>query len=74
MSDERAPSFLFPAVWRKKVTAAFDGRQLTPDGGMLLLVQADRWLDLRQSSPSVFPTEAPRAVSSMIEGSALKVR
>lgn len=30
-----------PAVERKKVTAAFDGGRVTPDGGVLLLVAAE---------------------------------
>mgnify|MGYP003384812130 CR=1 FL=1 len=32
----------FPAVHRKKVTAAFDGGRLTSDGAVLLLAQAER--------------------------------
>jgi len=42
MSDDSAPSFVFPAVCAKKVTAAFDGGRLTSDGGVLLLAQAER--------------------------------
>ena len=37
---DSAPGFSFPAVARKKVTAAFDGGRLTSDGGALLLAQA----------------------------------
>lgn len=39
---DSAPVFSFPAVGRKKVTAAFDGGRLTSDGGVLLLAQAER--------------------------------
>jgi hypothetical protein len=46
MSDDSAPSFLFPAICRKKVTAAFDGGRLTSDGGVLLLAQAERRMGL----------------------------
>ena len=46
MSDDSAPSFVFPAICAKKVTAAFDGGRLTSDGGMLLLAQAERRLRL----------------------------
>ena len=46
MSDDSAPSFVFPAIYRKKVTAAFDGGRLTSDGGVLLLAQAERGLGL----------------------------
>ncbi len=40
--DDNAASFSFPAVSRKKVTAAFDGGRITSDGGVLLLAQAER--------------------------------
>jgi hypothetical protein len=42
MNDDIASPFRFPAVHRKKVTAAFDGGRLTSDGGVLLLAQAER--------------------------------
>ena len=41
-SDDSAVRFSFPAVHRKKLTAAFDGGRLTSDGGVLLLAQAER--------------------------------
>lgn len=44
-SDSLFP-FTFPAVRRKKVTAAFDGGRLTSDGGVLLLAQAEKRLGL----------------------------
>jgi hypothetical protein len=40
--DDSATPISFPAVGRKKVTAAFDGGRLTSDGGVLLLAQAER--------------------------------
>jgi len=46
MSDNTAVPFGFPAVCRKKVTAAFDGGRLTSDGGVLLLAQIERRLGL----------------------------
>jgi hypothetical protein len=46
MSDDSTPNFLFPAICRKKVTAAFDGGRLTSDGGVLLLAQAERRMGL----------------------------
>ena len=42
MVDDSVSGFGFPAVCRKKVTAAFDGGRLTSDGGVLLLAQAER--------------------------------
>ena len=41
MNDDSAAPISFPAVGRKKVTAAFDGGRLTSDGGALLLAQAE---------------------------------
>jgi hypothetical protein len=46
MSDDTVVPFNFPAVCRKKVTAAFDGGLLTSDGGVLLLAQIERQLGL----------------------------
>ncbi len=42
MSDDTVTLFLFPAVGRKKVTAAFDGGRITSDGGVMLLAAAER--------------------------------
>lgn len=44
--DDSAPLISFPAVARKKVTAAFDGGRITSDGGVLLLAQAEREMGL----------------------------
>jgi len=44
--DDSAALISFPAVHRKKVTAAFDGGRLTSDGGVLLLAQAEREMDI----------------------------
>lgn len=41
MTNETIPPFAFPAVQRKKVTAAFDGGRITSDGGVMLLAQAE---------------------------------
>ena len=46
MSDDTASPFLFPAVGRKKVTAAFDGGRITSDGGVMLLAAAERRLEI----------------------------
>jgi hypothetical protein len=43
--DSQLP-FSFPAVCRKKVSAAFDGGRLTSDGGVLLLAGAEKRLGL----------------------------
>ena len=46
MTDDTLLPFSFPAVQRKKVTAAFDGGRLTSDGGVVLLAEAERRLGL----------------------------
>jgi len=46
MSDDTVAPFLFPAVGRKKVTAAFDGGRITSDGGVMLLAAAERRVGL----------------------------
>ena len=46
MSDDRPLPFSFPAIGRKKVTAAFDGGRLTSDGGVMLLGAAERRLGI----------------------------
>lgn len=48
MNDDIASPFGFPAVGRKKITAAFDGGRLTSDGGVLLLAQAEREMGICQ--------------------------
>jgi hypothetical protein len=42
MSEDTIEPFGFPAIARKKLTAAFDGGRLTSDGGVMLLAAAER--------------------------------
>ncbi len=46
MSEDTLLPFDFPAVGRKKVTAAFGGGRLTSDGGVMLLAAAERHLGI----------------------------
>ena len=48
MSDDTAAPLLFPAVGRKKVTAAFDGGRLTSNGGIVLLAADKRRLGITE--------------------------
>jgi hypothetical protein len=48
MSDDTIEPFGFPAVSRKKVTAAFDGGRITSDGGVMLLACAERHLGVAE--------------------------
>lgn len=46
MHDDTLLRFDFPAVCRKKVTAAFDGGAISSDGGLVLLREVERRLGL----------------------------
>jgi len=54
MVDHTVPSFDFPAVGRKKVTAAFDGGRLTSNG-VMLLANAERRLGLAERLGRLIP-------------------
>src|SRR3954462_712912 len=45
----------FPAVKKRSVTASFSGGEVTSDGGILLLRQADRQLGLTRALARVLP-------------------
>ena len=63
MTDVTSSSFRFPAVQRKKVTAAFDGGRITSDGGVLLLAQAEREMDIcRQLATCIADRRDPSRV------------
>jgi hypothetical protein len=47
--------FVFPAVKKRQVTASFTGGDVTSDGGLLLLRQADRKLGLSQALAAMLP-------------------
>ena len=60
---DSAPLISFPAVHRKKVTAAFDGGRLTSDGGILLLAQAEREMGIcRQLAACIADPRDPSRV------------
>jgi hypothetical protein len=67
MSDDTDLVFGFPAVGRKKVTAAFDGGRLTSDGGVLLLAQAERRMGIatRLAACIADPRDRSRVVHAM---------
>jgi hypothetical protein len=48
MPETTTETFDFPAIGRKKVTAAFDGGRLTSDGGVLLLAAVERDLGIAE--------------------------
>src|SRR5215468_10869612 len=55
MSDDNLLPFCFPAVRRKKITAAFDGGRISSNGGVILLAQADRRLGIAERLARVIP-------------------
>jgi len=55
MTQCNLPNFTFPTVCRRRVEAAFDGGDVSSDGGALLLRQADRLLDLSRRASSLLP-------------------
>jgi hypothetical protein len=61
MTDNTILPFGFPAVSRKKITAAFDGGRLTSDGGVMLLAMADRRSGVAEKLSCVFPERRDRA-------------
>ena len=48
MSETTTETFGFPAVGRKKLTAAFDGGRLTSDGGVMLLAAVERSMGIAE--------------------------
>jgi hypothetical protein len=48
MPDDTVLLFCFPAVGRKKLTAAFDGGRLTSDGGVMLLGVVEQQLGIAE--------------------------
>ena len=53
MTNDRFLPFAFPAVASKKITAAFDGRRMTSDGGVMVLAQAERRLAIAEKLAAV---------------------
>ena len=53
MIEDSLLPFSFPAVGRKKITAAFDGGRITSDFGVMLLGQAERRLGLADKLAAV---------------------
>ncbi len=69
MTDDTLPPFSFPAVGRKKITAAFDGGRITSDGGVMLLAAAERRLKLAEKLAAAIrdPRDPRRVRHSLID-------
>ena len=78
MSENTNVQFEFPAVCRKKVTAAFDGGRLTSDAGVLLLAQIERQLRLAERLAKCIedprdPNAVQHSIAEMIRFRALLI-
>jgi stage V sporulation protein SpoVS len=55
--DDTLLPFSLPNICKRKVTAAFDGGQISSDGGVLLLAGADRRLGLTDALAALIPDD-----------------
>ena len=67
-SDDNRACFGFPAIAGKKFSAGFDGGRLTSDGGVLLLGQAERQMEIAERLAACIAD--PRDQSRVIHGKA----
>lgn len=71
--DTLLPFFL-PSICKKKVTAAFDGGQISSDGGVLLLAGADRRLGLIDTLAAIIPDHRDPALITHTLSDILRAR
>ena len=57
MGEDSLLPFDLPTIARKRVSAAFDGGRITPDGGVMLLAQAERRLRIADRLAGVIPDD-----------------
>ena len=48
MDEDTTLPFALPSVGRKKLSAAFDGRRITSDGGVILLSLVERRIGIAE--------------------------
>jgi len=78
MTDDSLLPFSFPAMNRKKVTAAFDGGRISSDGGVVLLAEADRRLGLAAKLAAVIsdhrdPTRITHSLADILRARILAI-
>src|ERR1700744_4847828 len=67
MLEDSLLPFSFPAVERKKVTAAFDGGRITSDGGVMFLAAAERALGIAaRLAPLITDSRNPLLVTHSV--------
>ncbi|MBS1165070.1 MAG: transposase [Proteobacteria bacterium] len=52
---DTVPTFEFPAVRSKKITAVFDGGRMSSDGGVMLLAEVERRLGIADRLVALVP-------------------
>ena len=65
MIEDSLLPFSFPAVGRKKITAAFDGGRITSDSGVMLLGQAERRLGVADKLAAVIADPRSRLLTKL---------
>ena len=55
MTRDTTLPFCFPSVRGKKLAAAIDGGRLSPDGGVMLLAEAARRMEIAEKLAAVIP-------------------
>lgn len=55
MPDCNSELFYFPSFDRRKIEASFQGGEVSSDGGVMLLREADRRLGLTRALDAVLP-------------------
>ncbi|MET3524484.1 hypothetical protein ABID25_006355 [Mesorhizobium abyssinicae] len=71
MTEDTLLPLSFPAVGRKKITAAFNGGRITSDGGVMLLAAAERRLRLADRLAAAIHDPRDRARRSIVRRMAL---
>lgn len=71
MTEANLFAFALPSVGRKKVSAAFDGGRISSDGGVTLLAQAERRLDIADQLAAVIadcrdPAQITHSIADML--------
>jgi hypothetical protein len=73
-TDDTLLPFSLPSICKKKVTAAFDGGQISSDGGVLLLAGADRRLGLIDTLAAIIPDHRDPALITHTMSDILRAR
>ena len=73
-AEDTLLAFDLPSIGKKKVTAAFDGGQISSDGGALLLAGADKRLGLIDRLAAIIPDHRDPALITHTMADILRAR